>query len=210
MRESVLYTGIDSRKVGRTSVPAARACVQRLRMPSMSPYTLLGAPEAASPRFTRLIDGSGTAFPNTEFPTYRKWNDPRQLPCLQFGRPGIRGTYAISISRGRPQKGRSNWANLITWNDWGGGYDHVPLKVVNGVSSGSGYAASTLWLKPIRTRYLFSMKQCLAYARTATAGVLGDIKWALGEYDLTQASGLRVDGNSCECSQHTEEYNCKL
>jgi len=95
-------------------------------------------------------------------------------------------------------------------DDWGGGYDHVPLKVVNGVSSGSGYAASTLWLKPIRTRYLFSMKQCLAYARTATAGVLGDIKWALGEYDLTQASGLRVDGNSCECSQHTEEYNCKL
>jgi phospholipase C len=35
------------------------------------------------------------------------------------------------------------WANtaiIITWDDWGGWYDHVPPKVVNdGVSWGSGY-----------------------------------------------------------------------
>jgi phospholipase C len=35
------------------------------------------------------------------------------------------------------------WANtaiIITWDDWGGWYDHVPPKVINdGVSWGSGY-----------------------------------------------------------------------
>ena len=38
----------------------------------------------------------------------------------------------------------SYWANtaiIITWDDWGGWYDHVAPKVINdGVSWGSGYA----------------------------------------------------------------------